>query len=196
MKEIFKKIWELALPYQDKRDDEGHARTVLYYAFKLIKLENVDENIVIPAAILHDIGWSQLAKEKRLSIFGKKISKKDIIKIQKKHEKIGVKLAREILERVNYNPDLITEISEIISQHDTRKGFISKNEGIVRDADKLWRFSKKGFRADVKRFKVAPEHSYKRLKTEINLPNFLYSGNSKNIARQELEKRKKELSGK
>ena len=25
MKEIFEKIWELALPYQDKRDDAGHA---------------------------------------------------------------------------------------------------------------------------------------------------------------------------
>jgi len=42
---------------------------------------------------------------------------------------------------------LVPEILEIISHTDTRKGFISKNEGLVRDADKLWRTSQRGFAA-------------------------------------------------
>ena len=64
MKEIFEKIWELALPYQDKRDDSGHAATSLKYALQLVELENGDEDVIIPAIILHDVGWSQLVKER------------------------------------------------------------------------------------------------------------------------------------
>ena len=62
MEEIFQKIWDLAEEYQDKRDDEGHAKTVLEYAIKLLEILPANEKIVIPAAILHDIGWSQLSK--------------------------------------------------------------------------------------------------------------------------------------
>lgn len=89
MKEIFKKIWNLALPYQDKRDDEGHAEFVLKTAVELIKLENADENIVIPSAILHDIGWSKVPKEEAMNNFGNKLDDKARIELQKKHEKIG-----------------------------------------------------------------------------------------------------------
>ncbi|MDD5254361.1 MAG: HD domain-containing protein [Candidatus Nanoarchaeia archaeon] len=192
MEEIFEKIWKLALPYQDKRDDIGHAETVLFYALKLIKPEDADEDIVIPAAILHDIGWSQLPKKERLSIFGNKLSKKRIIEVQKKHEKFGVELAKEILKKTNYNKELDDEILEIISGHDTREGFISKNEGIMRDADKLWRFSNKGFWADIKRNKFTPEFLLEKLRVKIDTPNFLYSETAKKIAREELGKRKQE----
>ena len=61
--EVHKKIWELAFPYQDKRNDEGHAECVVSYAQKLLLAEKADSNVVIPAAILHDIGWSQLSAE-------------------------------------------------------------------------------------------------------------------------------------
>lgn len=194
MKKKFEKIWKLALTHQDKRRDEGHAETVLGYASKLIKIENAgNENVIIPAAILHDIGWSRLSKKERLSIFRDKLNKEDKGKIQRKHEKIGTKLAENILKKANYILDFINEILEIISQHDTRKGFIAENEGIVRDADKLWRFSKKGFWTDTKRYKIIPERYYEKLKAEIDFPNFFYSKNAKNIARQELKKRKNEL---
>lgn len=195
MKEIFEKIWELALPYQDRRNDKGHAQTVLDYAFELLKIENADEDIVIPAVILHDIGWSQLPKEERLSIFGDRLKKEDKIKVQKKHEEFGVKLAKEILGQVNYNKNLIDEILEIISGHDTREGFISKNEGVMRDADKLWRFSKKGFWIDIKRNNFTPEYLYERLKLKIDSPNFFYFETAKKIAREEEEKRKQEFQG-
>lgn len=194
MKKIFENIWKLALPYQDKRNDEGHAKTVLYFVHRLVKLENADKNIVIPAAILHDIGWSQMQKEESLKIFGSKTIEEERIRIQRKHEKIGAIMAKEILEKVNYNPKLIDEILEIISQHDTRKGFISKNEGIMRDADKLWRFSKKGFSADIKRRNNTPKEKYEKLKTKMDFPYFFYSDNAKKIAKEELKERNRELN--
>jgi len=192
MKQIYEKIWKLALPYQDKRDDRGHAETVLHFALELLKREKADESVIIPAAILHDIGWSPLSKKERMFIFGK-ISHRDKIKMQKKHEEIGIKMSGEILEKVNYAPKLINEILEIISQHDTRQGFISKNEGIMRDADKLWRFSKTGFWTDIKRRNHSPEEWHEWLQGRIDLPNYFYSETGKKIARRELKNRKEEF---
>jgi len=193
MKELFEKIWILSLPYQDKRDDESHAETVLHYALELVKLENADEDIVIPAAILHDIGWSQVSKEESLKIFSGKTKEEERVNIQRKHEEAGVKLAKQILEKMNCNTEAINEILEIISQHDTRNGFISKNEGIMRDADKLWRFSKKGFWTDVKRGNRTPKERYEMLMEKIDSPNFFYSDSAKKIARKELERRRSEF---
>lgn len=192
MEEIYEKIWNLALPYQDKRLDKGHAKTVLDYAVRLAKLEKANKKIVMPAAILHDVGWSRVQKEELLVIFGT-ISKEDKIAVKKKHEKYGVELARQILKEVRYEDGLIDEILEIISGHDTRAGFISKNEGVVRDADKLWRFSKKGFWIDITRNNTTFEKLYEKRKDKITTYNFFYSEAARTIAKMELEKRKKEF---
>lgn len=196
IKEKFNQIWDLALPYQDKRDDEGHVGSVTRFVSKLIKLEEADEDIAVPAAILHDIGWSKVPKEEAMKIFGNKISKDTEAEIRKKHEKIGVEMAREILEKINYDANMSNEILEIISGHDTREEFISKNDGVMRDADKLWRFSEKGFWLDIERGGYAPEGRYEMLKEKIGSPDFFYSESAKKIAREELEKRKSEFKKK
>ncbi len=193
MKEIFKKIWDLALPYQDKRDDEGHAEFVLQFALKLVEYEKADENIVIPAAILHDIGWSRVPREEAMKIFGNKFSNEDKDKARYAHQEIGVGMAKEILAKVSYESNLIDKIIEIISEHDTRAEFISKNEGAMRDADKLWRFSSVGFFRDAERFNLTPQEYYDKLKNNINMPGFFYSESAKKIAQEELEKRKEEF---
>ena len=64
MRKIFKDIWDLSLPYQDKRDDEGHAKITLFFAQKLLKTHKGDEDVIIPAIILHDIGWSKIPRKK------------------------------------------------------------------------------------------------------------------------------------
>ncbi len=196
IKEKFNKIWDLALPYQDKRDDEGHAESVLQFASKLVELEGADEDIVVPAAILHDIGWSKVPKEEAMKIFGNKISKDAEAELRKKHEKIGVEMAREILEKINCDAEMTKEILEIISGHDSREEFISKNEGVMRDADKLWRFSEKGFWLDIERGGYVPERRHEMLKEKTNSSNFFYSEFAKKIAREELEKRKGEFNDK
>jgi HD superfamily phosphodiesterase len=196
MKDIFIKIWELALPYQDKRDDPGHAEITTKYAGELIKLENGNEDVIIPAIMLHDIGYSQLTKERRLKVFDRDLSKEDRRIVQMEHEKESVKLARIILGKVNYPEDLVEEILEIISQHDTREGFISKNEGLVRDADKLWRTSKEGQAAAKARIKPGDkppdDERWKKTEEEINKPGYIYSESARQIALAELELRKQE----
>jgi len=191
----FEKIKQLASPYQDKRKDEGHAETVTNFAIKLLGLEKADENIVIPAAILHDIGWSQLPDEQRLIIWNPLAIKEEKKLVRFAHQEQGVKLAKQILEEINYPQDKIKEILEIISQHDTRQGFISKNEGLVRDADKLSRFSKNDLLTLRKQNKTKQELQkiYKKLQDQINEENFFYSEKAKQIAREELKNRKNEI---
>lgn len=190
MEKIFEKIWELALPYQDKRGDKGHAKITLHYALELLESEKGDEEVVIPAIILHDVGWNQLNEEEISVIFDLGKNKERELEVRYKHQKEGVRIAREILRQINYPKELVEEILEIISQHDTRESFISKNEGLVRDADKLWRFSKIGFNADIIRTKSDFKKWYIKSIKDIEHPHYLYSQKAKEIAYENLKGRK------
>lgn len=190
MKEIFQRIWELAWPYQDKRDDTGHAEVTLEYAELLVGLEQGDEAIMIPAIILHDIGWGQLPREKRLLVFKKNTTEEEKLSPRLHHQKESVRLAGDILIKVDYPTDLTEKILEIISQHDSRQGFISRDEGLVRDADKLWRFSKTGYEVGIARGYDTGQARLDRFKAELNKPDFFFSETAKRIASEELELRK------
>jgi HD superfamily phosphodiesterase len=187
MKEIFGKIRELALPYQDKRDDAGHAEISLKYALKLVDIEKGDEDVVIPAIILHDVGWSQLPEKRRMKVFDPGAKEEDRREVVYEHQIEGIKLALKILREVNYPAELTDEILDIISQHDTRKGFISKNEGIVRDCDKLWRTSKEGFAAAEARAKKRQAQRFKQIKKGLNKENYIHSETARQMALADLE---------
>lgn len=195
MKKIFHQIWEAALPYQDKRDDAGHAFITLEYAKQLVDLEKADENIVLPAIILHDTGWSRLTREEWGVVFSPTATAEDEMVVRLRHQEEGVNIAREVLESMDYPTVWTEEIIEIISEHDTRSHFISKNEGVVRDADKLWRFSRTGFEADVERFEIEPIILHDRLVGQIPSDNFFYAGTSRQLAKQELARRYHEYIG-
>ncbi len=195
MKSIFQQIWQLALPLQDQRDDSGHAEVALSYATILLASEQGDEDIVIPAIILHDIGYSQLSKERRLSIFDRSKADAERRAVQMEHEHAGVVLAKGLLVKVGYPRDLVPEILEIISQHDTRKGFISRNEGLVRDSDKLWRFSKRAFDVGGRRPRTGPDTRLKNWEADIDKPGYFFSEKAKQLAREQLEARKRESQG-
>ena len=151
MKKIFETIREMALPYQDKRNDAGHHAITLDYAQKLVELENGDEDIVIPAITLHDVGWSQVRPDFVDEVFKGKSPREQAWAVITQHQNESVRLAADMLNKVGYPAEKSREILEIILQHDTRDGFISKNEGLVRDADKLYRFSRVGFKNDINR---------------------------------------------
>ena len=187
MKEIFNKIWELAQPYQDKRDDAGHAETSLKYALKLVDIEKGDEDVVIPAIILHDVGWSQLPEKRRMMVFDPGAKEADRRQVVYEHQIEGIKLALKILREVNYPPELTDEILDIISQHDTRKGFISKNEGIVRDADKLWRTSREGFMVSEARAKKREAQRFKLIEKGLKKADYLSSETARQMALEDLK---------
>ncbi len=191
MKKVFKQIWELALPFQDTREDTGHAETSLKYARRLLALEKGNADVIIPAIILHDIGYSQLPEERRMQIFDRDARDEDRRGVQYEHQVESVKLAIKILREVDYPADLTDEILEIISQHDTRKGFISTNEGIVRDADKLWRTSKQGFTVAEERAKKQAAQRFKRIEEGLNKEDYFATETARQMALSDLRDRER-----
>lgn len=192
MKKIFEEIKKIAGPMQDLREDEGHAEKVASFAIELCKLFKANENIVIPAATLHDIGYYGMEKSLLKNLMAGKLSEEETKQIKDKHMEKGAILAKQILEKVRYNPEMIKVIVKIIENHDLGGECSSVEEKIIRDADKLWRFSKPGFDIDVKRRGCPPIEWHNYLSKNIEKPNYFYTEEAKTIARDELEKRKNE----
>ena len=138
MKPVFEKIQQLSTPYLDVRHNDVHTAMSILLAFRLLEQEGGDDDIVIPAIILHDTGWKRVPAELHLKAFGPKASEPQL---NRRHEVEGVKIAQKILQKLNYDGLKIIKILEIIDGHDSRTTSVSLNDMIVKDADKLWRYT-------------------------------------------------------
>ena len=107
------------------------------------------------------------------------------------HEVEGAKIAGDILRKVNYHEDKILEIQEIIKGHDSRKEPISLNDSVVKDADKLWRYSEVAIRGIQMGFGLTFEECIERLRN--NLEPWFLTKSGKKMAAEEIEKRTEEL---
>ncbi len=190
MKSIFEEIYQLAKPYLNTRNNKIHTEICIKFAYELLEKEGGDEDIVIPAIILHDVGWKRVPQDLQLKAFGPKAMSPKLSRI---HEIEGVKIAKHILERVNYDENRIGEILEIIDGHDSRKEAISLNDKIVKDADRLWRNSKEGFQIDVERFDEGFMEGLNRIRS--NLHKWFFTDSAKEIAREEIRNRLEEMEG-
>jgi HD superfamily phosphodiesterase len=183
MKAIFQKILLLARPYLDTRKNHIHTEISTKLAYRLLAGEGGNKNIVIPAIILHDIGWKAVPESLQLKAFGPKAMSPEL---NRKHEIAGVKTAREILEKVNYDPAEIKQILEIIDGHDSRKQAVSLDDKIVKDADKLFRYTKEGLFINTNRFNEAIEEAVSRYRS--NIDKWFFTDSAKRIAKEELER--------
>lgn len=193
MKQIHELVWELALPHQDKRNDSGHASVALKYAQELLEeITFANPDIVVPAIILHDIGWSQMPEEKLLIAYNHALKETEYYIACLEHQIFALEPAMRILKEADYNPLLIPWILIIISQHDTRKGWYSFEDAIVRDADKLWRYSETHLRVGIKNTgwtkKEQIEEHLKKTEENIGQDGFFMTTNAKKIARRDFEK--------
>ncbi|MBU0572901.1 MAG: HD domain-containing protein [Candidatus Margulisbacteria bacterium] len=100
-----------------------HARKVLAYAEQIMEQEGGDREVVVAAAILHDIGI-QAAEKKYNSTAGK-------------YQQIeGPPIAEEILRQYSFPREKISEVLQIIGHHHSG-GIYSINFEILWDADWL-----------------------------------------------------------
>ena len=118
MNPLFEKIQLLSKPYLDTRHNDVHTAISTSLAFQLLEKEGGDEDIVIPAIILHDTGWKRVPSELHLKAFGPKATAPELNRL---HEVEGVKIAREILQKVKYNARQTEKILKIIEGHDSRR---------------------------------------------------------------------------
>ena len=66
----YQRIFELAVPFLNTRHNLLHTFIVYQYALLLLEKEPGSREVVIPACILHDIGWSSIPKDKQITAYG------------------------------------------------------------------------------------------------------------------------------
>ncbi len=135
-------MWNRAAPLLVTRDNDAHSLYALGIASALTAaLPEADPVVVLPAILLHDIGWSQVPPDEVLAAIAPGGGRPDLVRM---HEQEGARLAREILTAVGHDPDAIERIVEIIDGHDSRTDAISLEDAIVKDSDKTWRVTPHG----------------------------------------------------
>ncbi len=189
--DIYDRIFALADPYLQTRSNLIHTAVARRFAAALLLREPGDPEIAIPAILLHDVGWSALTEEMQLQAFGPGHVKKDKT-LNRVHETEGVKIARQILAQVHYDDVKSEEILQIIDGHDSRLTPISDNDKIVKDADKLFRFSAEGLDFYLARFEMTPAEIVQWLQTRIEV--WFFTAAARKIAAAEWEQRHRSLA--
>ena len=149
----FRALFSLALPFLHTRNNVIHTYIVYQYGRELLKQQFGEPEVVIAACILHDVGWSSVPETEQLRAFGPEVRDENL---RRRHETEGALIANNILKNLKYKDNLRKKILNIIDGHDTTVGARSVDDAIVKDSDKLWRYSETGFGVDHKRFGLQP----------------------------------------
>lgn len=182
MRSRYAEIFDLAEPYLDTRSNDVHTSISFQLALQLLEhYPAADPSVVLPAVILHDVGWKMVAEDEQLTAFGPNMSNPDLRRL---HEKEGARIAREILGKLGYDQGKSEEIAAIIDGHDSRQAPLSLNDELVKDADKLWRFTPEGVEIDHRRFGFAREDY--RVWLEAQIDSWMNTPEARQIARGQL----------
>ncbi|WP_459947631.1 HD domain-containing protein [Desulfocastanea catecholica] len=133
-----RQVLGLAVPHLQVMSNELHTKEVVRFCLQLLQTVGGERHIVIPAAILHDTGWAKIPENISQKIRGPDNDHGSV----KIHEEISALIAELILRDVDYKKVYIDEIVAMIIGHDSRKVALSLNDKILKDGDKLSRFSK------------------------------------------------------
>jgi len=182
-------VWRASEKYMRARKNDIHIPLSFAFAQRLLELNpEADADIVSLAILLHDIGWWSIDMTDIIEKgFGPNMMQSDVRFL---HEKEGVRLSREVLSETGWSEKVIAAVGEIIDGHDTRPFPRSLNDRLMRDADKLWRFTVTGVAVACDWFKLTPHQYVDRLGEQFKL---LETAQGPGIARQELARTRKAL---
>lgn len=188
MEDIYDKIQNKAKHFLNTRHNDVHVPLSYAFARKLLShYPEGDEEVVLPAILLHDVGWKMVPEDKQLDAFGPTVKDSEA---QRFHEAESVRIAKEILTSLNYNQKKMLEIMAIIDGHDTRDEILSLDDSLVKDADKLWRYTSIGVSIDHKRFGIERDAYLGYLENMIE--RWFFTPEAKRMAREALAEAKKE----
>ncbi|MBW2127804.1 MAG: HD domain-containing protein [Deltaproteobacteria bacterium] len=184
-------LLEEAEPYLKVRGDLLHVRVSHRYALMLMEKEGGDKRIIEPAVLLHDVGWSCLSPEELSHAYGARAVGAEAKRLNRIHEREGAEIAARILTKHGYDPKLIETIRRIIERHDSSLSVSSVEDAIVKDADKLWRFSGEGFWVEIERQGLEPEELYLYLGKRID--SWFFTPTGRILSKEEWERRGEEV---
>jgi len=185
---VYAAIYERARPHLQTRHNEAHTEVSYGFALRLLAEEEGDPAVVIPAILLHDVGWSRVPEDRQLAAFGPNVKEPELTRV---HEREGAAMAAGILREVGYPEAESRQIVEIVAGHDTRLEALGPSDAAVKDADKLFRLSRVGFPIDCARFGLRRASHLAWLEERIDLWFFTEAG--RRLARDEIAARALEL---
>lgn len=189
----YEKIWKkcLLLIEKGRPGDDVHAKEIVEFILKYSGKLKFDLDILIPVAMMHDIGHSAILPEHFKYVTGsEKIENGKLV-----HMLAGAKIAQDILFNINYDKRATKEIVDIISMHDSdqlkisgwKRLYSTKNKKIFHDMDSLDRYNESRLKGATSRH-WDRNHLVKML--EVVLDNFFYA-EFRNIAADNLGRLKK-----
>ncbi|HCS79030.1 TPA: hypothetical protein DIV55_04800 [Patescibacteria group bacterium] len=166
MQQIYQKIWELAKPYYEKGRpmDIVHIEWFMEIATMVCDKEKLDDTILLPLVILHDVGYSRV----------KDVAEKNYyqLDIRRFHMDEGKKITEEILRAVAYPEEKIKIIADYVGVHDNwafgEVDRFTNNPilGTFKDLDYLWIYTGKGSKAIQENMRKSDREMLKFLKSE------------------------------
>lgn len=147
--EKFVPLWNKCAPLLEKSrsGDLGHAQETIKLVMEYDGDIDIDRDVLIPVAMMHDIGHFAILPEHFKHITGpNKIANGKLV-----HMLAGAKIANDILSDVGYDEKKKEEIVEIISMHDFdqlknvdyKKVYNTTNKKFFHDIDSLDRYTQK-----------------------------------------------------
>lgn len=158
--------WVAFEPYWRVRKNDVHIPLSFQLVRRLLEAHpEADEDVCVLALMLHDIGWHSIDGPDLLekAFGGQNYMQSDTRYF---HEAEGCRIAREILPGLGWSAQVIEQVCEIIDGHDTRAHPRHLNDRIVRDADKLWRYTVTGVSVICDWFKLTPHGYAERLEKQ------------------------------
>lgn len=153
----YHEVWEKAVEQLRKgikKDFVLHTEGVVKAMKLLLEKEMGDPDILIPAAMLHDVGWAKVPKKYQCSA-----NKDSLLKAMKLHIEYAPEIIRPILTTLGYKTVVINEITDIVVAHKfCNPTKLSKQ--LLIDADQLSDAFSEQFYSDVKAYNTTAEKHY------------------------------------
>jgi HD superfamily phosphodiesterase len=180
----YARIYALAEPYWQTRSNEIHVPESYTLAQELLASHpEADPDIVLPAVLLHDIGYMAVPSDDHLKGLAGAVKGWEP-DITRRHEIQGAALAGEILGAVGWDPERTAAIQDIVDGHDSRTEAVSREDALVKDADKLWRYTESAVRICHRWMELTPEAYMDWVAAERE--RWLFTETAREMARREL----------
>jgi HD domain-containing protein len=180
----YDRIYELAEPYWQTRSNEIHIPGAYALARELLDAHpRADPDVVLPAILLHDVGYMAVPAEDHLNGLAG-AAKGWEPDITRRHEIRGAALAGEILATVGWDEPRAAAIQDIVDGHDSRSEAVSLEDRLVKDADKLWRFTESAVRICHAWMELDPDRYMDWVQSEID--GWFFTEAARELARREL----------
>lgn len=185
----YQNVWKSTLYYLKQglnKDFVVHTQGVVKAMELILKKEKGNPDTLIPAAMLHDTGWSKVPAK-----YQGNTNRVNKLRGMQLHIKFAPEIIQKVLGELNFKNSVINEVVEIVVAHKFKKPR-KLNKKILIDADQLSDCFKKQFYSDAKAYNSTPKRLYNfRIKD-----NKFYTKVAKEIFEREMKKRKNEFKNK